>query len=201
MLYCLKRVIMAVAITLIAAVVIKRVRIKIRARRIIMVILPILTYLLLFLFPLENMYMTFSSPEEARLYTNPKQLNVVCKIEGEESTLLVSRTEGEDNYILVPKTDAGWKVGTEFEIHNVAEKMQDGALVKVIRYRGHDDYYVIIFDLRDSIETISDQAGSSFRALPTDNSVLPTPTYIAYVPGIQDSYYVEINGVPCNVLE
>lgn len=151
--------------------------------------------------PFENTYMTFSSPEEAYFYTNPKQLDVICKIDGKESTLLVSRKENEDNYILVPKTDAGWKIGTGFEIKNVVDRIQNRMLIKIIQYRGHDDYYVILFDLEDSVSTISDQVGATFSELHKDNTALSTKAYIAHIADIQTDYYVEINGTKCFVFK
>lgn len=193
MIYYMKRVLIVAFLMLFIVGIVKRKGIQIR-RKALIFLLPLAAYAILAYLPFENMYMTFSSPEEAYLYTNPKQLNVICKIDGEESTLLVSRKEGEDNYILVPKTDAGWKIGLGFEIRNVSERIQNGTMIKIIQYRSHDDYYVIVFDLNDSVHTISDQIGSSFFELQRDTSVLPTKTYIAHIVDIQPDYCVEVNG-------
>lgn len=194
MIYYMKRVLIVAFLMLSAMGVVKRKMIKIR-KKIVIFLLLIAAYVMLAYLPFENIYMTFSSPEEAYAYTNPKRLDVICKIDGTESTLLVSREESGDNYILVSRKDTGWKIGTGFEINNVAERIQNGTLIKIIQYRGHDDYYVILFDLKDSIHTISDHMDSTFFELQKDNSVLSTKVYIAHIADIQTDYYVEINGI------
>ena len=61
--------------------------------------------------PFENMFVSFTSPEEAFKYTNPKT-QVLFSIDGEDTTFVVGKiSEAKYTSLILPKKNDRWKVG------------------------------------------------------------------------------------------
>lgn len=148
---------------------------------------------------IENVFVTFSSPESAFGYISSGEVRVI--IEGKETTMILSSTQDAESYTILPKTDKGWKISTGIAQREVFGKTVGLCQISVHNYRNTSDYYISIVDVsetaRENLLSISDSKGSSFHEFvknPNSRSV----TYMAYVDGFDESsmdeYYLLING-------
>lgn len=113
--------------------------------------------------PIENAFMTFSSAQEAFKYNN-KTGEVICEIEGEESTLIRISDDTvdyfADEYFIVPKTDCGWKMGMWYDTNLILDQTFGDMNIHVWQYKDSDDYYISV--VTNKVE-IADNRNSEFQ--------------------------------------
>lgn len=146
--------------------------------------------------PFENLFITFSSPEQAYEYSNPGKSNMELVIEGDACSFIVDCQNRSDTIWLVPKTAGGWKVGCGSNVKRIAQKLQDGIIIYVYQYKDTNDYFITIMDTDGGACTVSDDYDAKFYSLERANDSLGKTfvTYYAYVPHFSPQYSVVVNG-------
>lgn len=151
------------------------------------------------LLPIENAFITFSSPESAYHYRNSGDVKLV--VDGEKTDLVVGTKGDEDIYAIVPKSNNGWKLGTGLDTKRMIQTISDGVIIYVYQYKNTDDYYITVFDANGGSTDITDNRDSEFKYLETYNSALNETfyTYYAYIGGFDNQYALTVNGTSIKV--
>ena len=146
-----------------------------------------------YLFPIENLFITFSTPEKSYNYVNSEEVRRI--IPGENTDLVIG--EGSSYvYLIVPKTDKGWKVGRGLDTKNVSVTYKDGIVVEIYQYKDSNEFYVEIENLKDSDFAIADNVDSEFYEFIDRMSY----KYYGYVYDLDESYELYVNGEKMNLV-
>lgn len=144
--------------------------------------------------PIENCFLTFSTPEKAFNYVNFEK--TVLVVDGEESTLVVGEKEKLDYvYSVIPKVKDGWKLGLGLNVKKIIERYCDGITIYVYQYKNSSDYFIIIIDTNGGELTISDEYNTKFISLEgnSDSFGKNFVTYYAHIANLNLQYSVTIN--------
>lgn len=143
------------------------------------------------LFPVENIFITFDTPEDSYNYVNNEKVKKV--VYGEETALVIGE-ENEYVYLIVPKGENGWKVGRGMDFKFVSEQYIDGIIVSVYQYKDTKEFYVEVVDIDGNQCVIKDNQTSDFKVLEQNYNGKNTYRYYAYIENLDDSYKIEVNG-------
>lgn len=148
---------------------------------------------IVYLFPIENAFMTFSSPQSAYRYNHFGYVNLV--INGKQTDFVVASNGDTDLYTIVPKTKEGWKIGMGSDTRIISQIITDGIVVYVYQYKNSDDYYIIISNTNEGPLKISDSRGSKFISSNKTSSAVNKDyyTYYAYINNFNNMYEVIID--------
>lgn len=146
------------------------------------------------LIPIENAFVTFSSPQSAYNYNNSGSVKLI--VNGEKTDFIVGSKGDTNVYIIVPKSNDGWKLGMGLDTKRVIQTISDGISVNVYQYKDSDDYYITVLDTSGGASDVTDNRSSKFQCLEKSNSVLNETfyTYYAYVNDYNDQYALTVNG-------
>lgn len=196
MLYSIIRYAIAIVIVLCAVPIYRRLRKNKNSKNITLpqALCVILTVCLIVVveyinsvYPVENLFVTFSSAESAYKYENMDK--VECVIEGEKSTYV----NGKSNSRIFPKVDNGYKLdsGHKYKIASDTYDISDKGYLRIqLRYyEGTEDYYIFVFEKLKEFE-ISDNFGTEFHFV---QSEFYDDYYCAYVKNLDDTYRLKIN--------
>lgn len=181
-------------------IIIKKATIAHKGRwRIISVVVCAVLASLSALIPVENVFVTYNSPESAFKYVNSCEAQLV--VEGKETAFVIGDKDDADIYLIVPKSKSGWKLGTGFNTKRILQKIDGETAVEVYRYKDTDDYYITVFDKTGEILDITDKNNSSFVYLKRTDNTLNTDiyTYYAYVHSFNNQYSLCVNGKTISV--
>lgn len=166
-------------------------------RRTLVIVSFVLFYLVstvLAFVPIEDSFVTFSSPEEAFKYYYPKTLNVVVVAEGEESAYVVGRESNRFTYLTIPKGDDGWKTGLGFYTHMIHNSLENNVCIEIYQHRDSGDYYIKVLDAVNGDAVVSDSCGSEFYCVEDKNEVSSVSFYVAHIDDFTYDYSVIVNG-------
>lgn len=146
--------------------------------------------------PIENLFVTFDSPRSSYGYTKSGEKDIVLVVEGQNSDLVVGEENNADIYLIIPKIEDGWKIGLGINTKLTTQKVVDGIIVSVYRYKDTGDYYVTVFDTAGGHEEITDSENSNFLHLEKYDDALDKTfvTYYAHVYDLDSQYWISING-------
>lgn len=172
---------------------------KVVCKRILYVIFLITTVVLITILsfiPLENLFITFSSPEEVYEYVNFGKSNIELVVKGNDCDFVVDRKSDSDTYLIIPKTVDGWKIGVGSNTKRIAQKISDGIIVYVYQYKNTKDYFITIFDTNGGELQLLDDYDTEFYSLEKKNDFLEKTfvTYYAHVSNFNPQYCVMVNG-------
>ena len=169
---------------------------KLLLRIVVCVAGSVFTFILAFI-PVENLFITFSSPVKAYEYWNFGKTNIVLTVEGTESTFVVDRHDNTNTVLIIPKTADGWKVGIGTYVRIVSQTITDRVYVDVNQYKNTNDYYLFIFDSTGGEAVIKDAYNTEFQSFKqVDNKLNKTFFYYyACVPEYTPEYSVTVNGI------
>lgn len=194
MFYVMFRFLFWILLLVIFLLLIKKLHInhKFRWTAITFMITLVLTTIV-YLFPIENAFMTFSSPQSAYRYNHFGYVNLV--INGKQTDFVVASNGDTDLYTIVPKTKEGWKIGMGSDTRIISQIITDGIVVYVYQYKNSDDYYIIISNTNEGPIKISDSRGSKFISSNKTSSAVNKDyyTYYAYINNFNDMYEVIID--------
>lgn len=194
MFYVMFRFLFWILLLVIFLLLIKKLHInhKFRWTAITFMITLVLTTIV-YLFPIENAFMTFSSPQSAYRYNHFGYVNLV--INGKQTDFVVASNGDTDLYTIVPKTKEGWKIGMGSDTRIISQIITDGIVVYVYQYKNSDDYYIIISNTNEGPLKISDSRGSKFISSNKTSSAVNKDyyTYYAYINNFNDMYEVIID--------
>ena len=155
----------------------------------------ILTVALAFV-PFENVFVTFSSPQEAYDYISFGDKDIKLRVEGDTSDLIVGDKNGKEELLILPKNSDGWKIDTGKSIENISQKIHDGITVNVFRYKQTSECYVMIFNSNGGELELKDNLNSVFVNTKEYNSAIEKDyyTYYAYLAEYNSDYELTLNG-------
>lgn len=146
------------------------------------------------LIPIENAFVTFSSPKSAYNYNHCG--NVTLIVDGKKTDFVVGVKGDTSVYAIVPKSDDGWKLGMGLDTKRIFKTISDGINIYVYHYKNSNDYYITVLDTNGGSSEITDNHGSKFQCLDKSNSALNKIfyTYYAYISNFDDQYTLTVNG-------
>lgn len=148
-----------------------------------------------FIVPVENAFVTFSSPQSAYSYTYSDKVRLV--VEGEDTALVIGEGRKGDVYGIVPKSDTGWKLPMAFGTKLIIDKItSDEVIFQVCRYKDSEEYYITVFNSNGAAADVTDNRNSKFYHLDKSNIARDETfySYYAYVHGLDDEYTLIVNG-------
>lgn len=160
---------------------------------ILTVILDLIVGVLLMVYPIEDVFISFDSIDAVFGYTSRGV--VEHTIDGKNSTMAFGRREGSNVvYYVLPKDSKGWKIGSAKDLNVYHMQIPyKGLSIIVERFRDTDDYYVTIFDTSNEEKTIVDKNGTIYYKGYYDAGA-GTCLYHAYVNRFDLDYYIIVNG-------
>ena len=197
MLFFVLRLIIMTALCISAYYLIKNSHLRLKRRLLIIALILIVALTMISVFiPIENTFVSFSTPESAFHYTNSGEVQLI--VEGKKSDLVVADKKDTDTLLIIPKTDIGWKLGLGSDTKKVTRTIESGITLDIYQYKNTDDYYIIVLDTNGGECQISDINNSSFYSLMKENSALNKNFYMyyAYIGDFKSGYTITVNGTP-----
>lgn len=165
--YGIVRILFFCAIFLICIFSMKKFKTLKRKNIIVTIILMIILCTISRLFPFENHFITFSTPEKAYSYMNFEKVKLV--VEGKKSAFVIGEKDRADYvYLVIPKNKNGWKLGRGMDTKLKEQKIVEGIVVSIYQYKSSDDYYVTVLDMSDEKLEVLDSCDSQFITLNYD---------------------------------
>ena len=158
------------------------------------VITVILITVLAFI-PLENVFISFDSPEEAYSYTSWAKADVKQVVYGDESALVVGDKFDSEEYLIIPKGRQGWQVGLGINTKRLVTRAIENVTVHVYQYKNTADYYVIVQNIGSKTVQIQDCYGTTFQVSEecVNASEMKFCTYYAHISNFDEQYWIRIN--------
>lgn len=146
------------------------------------------------LIPVENAFISFSTPEKAYLYNHFGRIRT--KAEGKESVWVVGTSGNTENYAVIPKSGSGYKIGMGQNIKRSSHNVSDGIVIDLYCCKTTGEYYITVFDTDGGKTEITDNRKSVFEYTKNENTALHKYfyTYYAYIDGFADDYSISVNG-------
>ena len=145
------------------------------------------------LIPIENAFITFSSPQSAYYYNNTGNIKLI--VNGTNTDLIVAAKGNTYFYNIVPKSNDGWKLGMGADTKRIVQTISDGISIYIYKYKNSNDYYITILNTKGGQLNISDNCASEFHSINQVNTALNKTlyTYYAYINKYDDQYSLTIN--------
>lgn len=195
MLFVIIRIAFWLIVFIICALLIKKSKVIHKLRwSIIAVIVAVMMTTISALIPIENAFITFSSPESAYNYNNPGKATLI--VDGEKSNFVVGANGDTDIYAIVPKANRGYKIGMGLDTKRINQTISDGITIYVYQYKNTDDYFITVMHTEGGSLNITDSHNSEFKYLEKSNSTIDKTfyTYYAYINNFNEQYSLTING-------
>lgn len=148
-------------------------------------------------YPVENLFVDFKSPESVFNYTNFGEVNDI--VYGKESCMVIytDRNSSGGHYI-IPRSEKGYKIPSFFASKKVSNKFDKDGNFDVYNVSGTNDYYVVGIVLSDTVEPeIIDSENRPVKYITIDMGDTETKTVViySYVENFNNDSYLIINGV------
>lgn len=169
---------------------------KIKRKKLISVLSVLWCICLVFLisvFPIENAFVTFDSPESVVFYT--KHQKTIKIVHGKESCVAISQTDNSSyTSTFVLKDEDGYKIAYYFSVQQVLENSNGKASFTVYKVRDTQDYYISFTVVGFGSKEIDFYNGNDelidCEIVNVDGSFFRW----IYLDGFSDDYYMTING-------
>lgn len=171
---------------------------KIRKKRfayIFSAVVAVALICVLALFPFENAFITFKTPEESFKYVYIEP-SVKLTVYGENSCLVIGDKSGVNKFLIIPKSEKGWSVDVGSNTKIIEQKIFGSVVICVYKHRNTGDCYISVFDANGRELQLSDGCNSKFIASRKLNDALGKTcyNYYAYVSIYDENYQLMING-------
>lgn len=144
-----------------------------------------------YMFPIENHFLSFSSPEKAFGYTNSERVAFV--VDGQKSSLVIGEeSKGKYIFSIVPKGIDEWKLGRGIDTKLEDQIVDKDCVINLYHHKGSGDYYISVVNAKEDT-MIYDSSGSSFVAFDMGD-VSGFNSYFANVLQFDESYWINVNG-------
>lgn len=198
MLYGIVRYSLCLIVFMICFLLIKKSRIVQKGRYyVIAFIISSIMASVLYLLPIENLFITFSSPEKAFSYINSWEIQET--VSGSDSDLVIASKNGTDTYRILPKTEDGWKISTGLQAKKVYHDFYMGTFISIYKHKNCDDYFITLFNIDDGEIDITDNRGSQIFCLEKTASS-PFYQYYFCVQNINNGYILSLNGEDIKII-
>lgn len=145
------------------------------------------------MFPVENLFLSYQSPEKVFNYVKSGQIYKI--IDGRESSLVIYYTGNSTyDFYIIPKTSDGYKIPNYFTQKKVSHKFDEQGAFDVYNVQGTQDYYVTCaVNLTDISEDIlvfnseNEKIGSKVIKIKNTNFVF------LWIPEFSNGCYLMIN--------
>ncbi len=145
------------------------------------------------MFPVENLFINFKSPEKVFNYINTGEINEI--IYGQDSCLIVySKGNNTGGYYIIPKTATGYKIPNYFTIKKISHKFDESGLFDVYNVKGTQDFYVfgtVHLDEKENEIYICNEMGKKIEA--DIVRVEDTSFIYFFLHDFPNKYYLSIN--------
>lgn len=154
-------------------------------------------------YPVENLFVDFKSPESVFNYTNFGEVNDI--VYGKESCMVIytDRNSSGGHYI-IPRSEKGYKIPSFFASKKVSNKFDKDGNFDVYNVSGTNDYYVVGIILADTVEPeIVDSENRPVKYITIDMGDTETKTVViySYVENFNNDSYLIIDGVKTMIAE
>lgn len=144
------------------------------------------------MFPVENLFISFSSPESAFSYTQIGKINQI--VDGQESCLIVyTKENGAVSHCIFPLTDKGYKIPNLFAVSRVSHVLNKEGAFTLYRLKNTDDYYSFC-SINQSGDCDLQAYNANGDALDVDIYRVESGFYYFYVYDFSGGSYLEANG-------
>ena len=144
------------------------------------------------IFPPENAFITFRSPEAVCKYTAIGDVEAV--VEGEGSACVIYRVNSHEfSSCIVPKNSNGYKIPTYFYKEKIAHTFNTFGVYTTVRAKNSNDYYIFATLPSESQELLQvfDAAG---QCVETNGALYGTAFQCICLQNFSSEYYLIING-------
>ncbi|MDD7647236.1 MAG: hypothetical protein PUJ35_08340 [Ruminococcus bromii] len=166
------------------------------------VIVTVLIYVLItlsFYFPIENLFITFQTVDEAVNYQSGD--SVVAVAEGQQSCcaiVLENGTASSYTHLIIPRNEDGYKLPgfSRIDMEEKSEKT-DPVYAMIYHASGSDDYYILVnLFWDDQVESVTDSLGYPVQMVHPQIKGYESHTYtlLSYSNGYPEDYHLWING-------
>lgn len=152
-----------------------------------------------FYFPIENLFITFQTVDEAVNYQSGD--SVVAVAEGQQSCcaiVLENGTTSSYTHLIIPKKESGYKLPGFSRTHmEKKSEKTDPAYTMVFRASGADDYYILVnLFWNDSVESVTDSLGYPVQIVHSQVEGYESHSYtlLSYSDSYPEDYHLWING-------
>ena len=144
------------------------------------------------LFPAENIFCSFNSPESAFRYRYGEKAEILGVVSGAECDLIVGKQHGRNVLLPLQKKENGWKLGVSHNLYLDSTTICGGGFVTRYIYKGTNDAFLSVI-CKDSRADISDSYESNFSLInyKTENDFW---VYWISLPISAEDYELTING-------
>lgn len=168
----------------------KRERMNQKRNKMFLIVIITLLWTSSALVPIENLFISFSTPEKSYGYVNWEEVKVV--VYGQESALVIG-TDEDYVYLIVPKGKKGWKIGRGIDLKLVSNQYFDGIVVDIYQYKDTAEFYIEVKDIDGEKCEVHDNRNSYFTIFETDVNEGNQYYYYAYVHGLNENYILNVN--------
>lgn len=140
------------------------------------------------LFPIENIFISFHSPQDVFHYTCSGTIEHIEY--GDESCMVVYTTEdGTYSYIIFPKTSKGYQIPGILTLKTVSSKLQEPGSFELLRIANTSDFYVFGMCILDE-GNLTDSNHSDIKVVIPDNRQKESKIMFAFVGDASSGYYI-----------
>jgi len=157
------------------------------------------------LIPVENLIMSFESPEDVLRYSRTGIIrNIEHVAHGNDSSIIIYSTAEEQpirSHFIVPRSSSGYKIPTPFSVRRAMQSYGSSTSIRIFVFEifsveGTDDYYIVGYYYSTEEANIVDNNGNVIKQISTWNET--HNEYIIYIFSYLESfgndYYLLING-------
>lgn len=146
------------------------------------------------MYPIENLFVHFQSPERAFHYIQSGAIKGT--VDGRESCMVVYRNnDGAYSYEMILKTEDGYQLPGNFKTKRVSQKLDRQAALDVYNVRGTQDYYVSGFVNQKDIGSDIAVFNPANEKVDTNVVRIENVDFLCFwLPGFSDGYYLKVNG-------
>ena len=150
---------------------------------------------ILFSMPVENLFVTFDSPEAVYTYDHLNtEGTVINVIEGKNIDLVLGNRRGVNGLSYARKVEGGWKLVPLFGFRIGFISPSTDYTIQKTTFSGVDDILVEIIDYHDNVESVTDSSGTPLKMVLSNTSDNETiDTYYMFVDSLDDLELI-ING-------
>jgi len=148
------------------------------------------------IFPFENLFISFKSPEGVFNYANYGQISGIAY--GKDSCMVIfSNFDNTNACYFMPKSEKGYKIPYHFSSKKISNRFVGDGLFQIYRVNGTDDYYLFGMTTTSSKSmVILNNQGKLIENvfIIGEHSIGNTYIFYEYIECYTEDYYIVING-------
>lgn len=157
--------------------------------RVALIAIFVILTTILSLFPIENVFVTFSTPEAAFEYFH--SCPAIFTVNGEKTDLVIGEKDSAYVYRIIPKSNKGWKIGNSFDTKMKFQKIVGEVAIDGYQYRNSEELYIEISHRYGKALEIRDSKQSELLYLiDKDGKSMSKYIYYAYIGEVDENYYI-----------